>query len=180
MTEKKGVEKEAEEIPFRGMERDPLTDTDKQSTGEKPPDEEFGYWIGMNPEDSSDTDMNKSRFAVWPDGEMGEETISSASIKKSEISPRSAQEVTEKMEQIGHELHGSEEIVLPGGAARTPDPGAGEMGGRKSSGDMDFTTRVRKGDDGRNPDDWRIVSHKSEQGRHHAEDDLKKQPKHDL
>jgi hypothetical protein len=34
MTEKKGVEKEAKEIPFRGKEQDPSTDTDKQSTGE--------------------------------------------------------------------------------------------------------------------------------------------------
>lgn len=193
MEEKKKIEKEVEEVPFRGMEQDlssgmegdisgefKKTGTDKQSAGEKSSADEPGYWAGMNPEDSSDTDMNKSRYAVWPEGRKVEETLSSAPLKEPEPITGSSQETTEKMARIGHELHGSDEVVLPGEAVKTSDSGVGEGRGQKAPGGMDFTSRVRKGDDGRHSDDWRIVSGKSGQVSRQAEDDLKKRQERDL
>ena len=188
--DKKKQENEAEEIPSRGMEQDlsngpegdisgtsPNAGQDRQSAGEKSEDEP-GYWAGMNPEDSSDTDMNKSRFAVWPSGEKGEETMSSIASKEPEQMARSPQEATDEMAQIGHELHGPDEVILPGEAVKTP--GTGEERGQKSAGGLEFTSRVRKGDDGRNPEEWRVASGKSEPVRSHTEDDLKKRQERDL
>jgi len=190
---KKREEKIVEEIPFRGMEQDLSTvkedqfsgefqksGTEINSAGEEPLIEEPGYWVGMDPEDSSDTDMNKSRYAVWPGGEKGEETTTSASFKKPEETTQSYQKTTGKMERVGHELHGPDEVVLPGGTIKTPGLNIEEGRVQKASGGMEFDTRVRKGDNGRHSDDWRIVSGKGGQVGRKAEDELKKRQEHDL
>lgn len=186
LEEKKRKEKEAEEVPARGMEQDLSSGVEEDLPGESPeagqePSSEPGYWVGMNPEDSSDTDMNKSRFAVWPSEEKGEETTTPASLLKSARMARSSRETTERMARIGHELHGPDEVVLPGGAIRSSDPGAGEgKGQRAGPGGMESGGRMQKGDVGKHSGEWRIVSGKSEQARRQAEELLKKRQEHDL
>jgi len=176
---KSKLKKEAEEVPFRGMEKDVASDTGygasgktadtdpgRQPAGKEFQTEEPGYWVGMNPEDSSDTDMNKSRFAVWPSEEKG---VGTASPEKTETEFRSSREATEKMERIGHELHGSDEVVLPGGNLEQQGFKTGEGETRKAgTGEEDFSTRVRKGDTGKHSGEWRIVSGKNEPVRRHT------------
>ena len=186
LEEKKRKEKEVEEAPVRGMEQDLSSRVEEDLPGESPeagqePSSEPGYWVGMNPEDSSDTDMNKSRFAVWPSEKKGEETITPASLLKSARMDRSTRETTERMARIGHELHGPDEVVLPGGTIRSSDSGAGEGRSQKAGpGSMEPGGRMQKGDEGKHSGEWRIASGKSEQARLQAEELLKKRQEHDL
>lgn len=179
LEEKKSkLEKETEEIPFRGMEQDlslgmegdmsqksPDSDQTQQSTGPESQTDEPGYWAGMNPEDSSDTDMNKSRFAVWPSREKGETSINSSPSKETGTALGSSDTV-DKMTDIGRKLHSPNEVVLPGedregqisGAARGRMP-------EGASGVEEINTRVRKGDDGTQTEEWRIPSKMGDQNR---------------
>lgn len=169
--------KEAEGVPSRTEEE--LSEGSPEA-GQEPSTEEPGYWVGMNPEDSSDTDMNKSRFAVWPGGEKNEETISSASLKKPARITRSSREATEKLERIGHELHGPDEVVLPGGTIRSSDPGSGEWWSQKGGpGGMEPSDRMQKTYEGRHSGEWRIISGKGGEASRQAEDLMKKRQEHD-
>jgi hypothetical protein len=183
LEEKKSkLEKDVGDVPARDMEADTSgmssdTGPGRQPAGKESQTDEPGYWVGMNPEDSSDTDMNKSRFAVWPSEEKGEGTVSSASPEETERASRFSREATEKMARVGHELHGSDEVVLPGGAIKTQAPDTGEGGTRKAgTGEEEFSTRVRKGDTGKHSGEWRIVTGKSEPIRRHAGKDTGEDP----
>ena len=111
-TKEAGIERE-------GMARSEQSALPTEGMGEKP---EAGYWDDMNPKDSSDMSMNKSRFGVFEkEGGSGPTVIKPGRDFGKGKDPRSLNQsgvYAEKDAQTWKEMAKSAEARTPSGAGR--------------------------------------------------------------